>query len=289
MKIKAGIPFVFLLLHLGMFAQQGTFPEHFGDIFKSDKMLLGKRVIAGDVGYAFQNVEFIETPGEVSNYLRHAIRANVNVNPKSQWFLRTTFYLDLNQSDQTPVWLANVFYQVGYYDWRNRRFSFGYENFQPNRFKNAQVDFLTNLRRGHFFVSYNFALEQGERDNRHILLLDHTSRIVLSPFVRIHPEFPNDFNDFGGYFKPVAGAMLRYVIYRNFYIEGAVYFYPISRTVVPWDPDFTYGFGVFNWQSFRVNVSYGNWIANRFPWNESQMPFHGILNGELNVSVTWAW
>lgn len=90
-----------------------------------------------------------------------------------------------------------------------------------------------------------------------------------------------------GNHKFVLGTSVRWSIAKKFYVEGAAYYYPDKQSVLPWDPDFTYGFGYFNWEAFRLNISYGNWIANRFPWNDKTMQ-HGFNNGELKVMFTWA-
>ncbi|PSR01444.1 MAG: hypothetical protein BRD50_08755 [Bacteroidetes bacterium SW_11_45_7] len=144
------------------------------------------------------------------------------------------------------------------------------------------------MKRGYVFVSYNYALSNADTVDLRPLFWDRTSQITFQPFVRIHPIYPNEMNEFGGYFKPIVGGNIRYVIIANIYLETGLFYYPIHKTKLPWDPDFTYGFGMNNWRGFRINVSYGNWLANRFPWND-KLGFHNFLNGELTLSITYAW
>ncbi len=68
-----------------------------------------------------------------------------------------------------------------------------------------------------------------------------------------------------------------------------LHYYPIGETKLPWDADFTYGFGISDWRAFKLNFSYGNWIANRFPWNMKELDYHNFMNGEFVLSFTYSW
>jgi hypothetical protein len=284
----------FFCLFLGqvILCAQRPYPEHFGDLLNSRKAWLGRNYFKGDLGYAFQRVALNnpQNPDEV--FVRHAIRYNLNINFWKYLYFRNTFYFDLSPSDVSPSWIANYFYQLGWYNWNNKTFSFGYENYLPNNWSTLGQDFTTNLRRGFFFISYNFTLEAHQDSTKRQwrgMFHDATSRIAFTPFARIHIEYQDLNNNFGGYFKPIFGLNLRYTIWRNIFVEGAVYAYPIQATILPWDPDYTYGFGVFNWRSFKLNASYGNWIANRFPWNPKELNHYNFLNGEFLVQFNYSW
>jgi hypothetical protein len=75
------------------------------------------------------------------------------------------------------------------------------------------------------------------------------------------------------------------------YVESAVYYYPEEKLKkAPWDPDYSYGFGYFDWRSFRLSVTYGNWAVNRFPWNEqTDYPHYGFLDGNFRIIANWIW
>lgn len=280
-----------LLLHFeGIFAQEKKYPENFGDMFNSKKVLLGRNIFKGDVGYSFSKVSYRDTVSILHEYYRNTTRINFNINPWRDLYFRNTFYIDLTPSDIAPPWLSNYFYQIGYYNWRNKTFSFGYENYQPNKWNGFGENFFTNFKRGFLFASYNFILTK-PKDKKHLrpFFWDETSKLAFTPLVRIHPEYQNEFNQFGGYFKPIIGTTIRYVIIKNIYVETGLFYYPISKTKLPWDPDFTYGFGIYDWRAFKINFSYGNWIANRFPWNTKQLDYYNFLNGEFVLNFTYSW
>jgi len=263
------------------------YPEHFGDLFGSTRFLLGKRIIRGDVGTSFSRISYSDQPGKLTEFYRSALRTNLVLNPFSDFQIRGTLYTDFISREKAPIWLADFFYQVGYYNWRDYTFSLGYENYQPNRFRNAQIDFLTNARRGHFFLSYTIALLK-HNDSWSGRFSDETTKILVIPIVRVQPEYVDMQNQRAGNWRPVAGSSIRYILFRNIYVESAAYWYPIAGTRLPWDPDFTYGFGISNWRAFKLNLTYGNWIANRFPWESEGIP-HGFLNGEFVLNFTFAW
>ncbi len=254
------------------------------DVLKADCCLLGQYKINGSIGMFFNKITYLDPMKNEINYNRYGANFNITAKFYKEVQLRLSFYADLNQDQTKPKWLSNVYYAFGNYNWRDMTFSYGYENYQPNRF-DGSYDFWENMKRGFFFVSFNYyAINGGSK-----LKIDESSQIYLSPFIRYQPEYTDRYGvKVLGNHKLILGASSRYVIARNFYIEGAVYFYPKSESKVPWDPDFTYGFGLFDWKSFKVNFSYGNWIANRFPWNKKEMK-NDFSNGEFKLQFTYIW
>ncbi len=270
-------------------AQKGNWPNNFGDLFNSEKLLLGKNIFRGDVGYSLSKVSYQDGSGELVEYFRHATKINFNINPWRDLYLRNTLMVDMNRPEIAPPWLSNYFFQIGYYNWRSNTFSFGYENYQPTTWYSENPTFWTNVKRGYFFGSYNYTFSNPDTVDLRPLFWDNSSKITLEPFLRIHPEYPDERNELGGHFKPIIGGNIRYVIIANIYVETGLFYYPIPATKLPWDPDFTYGFGIYDWRGFRINLTYGNWIANRFPWHDNPLDYYDFLNGEFTLSFTYSW
>jgi len=254
------------------------------DVFKADCCLLGQYKINGSVGTYFNKITYLSPDKKEINYNRYGVYFNMNAKFYKEFQMRLTFYGDLNQNDLKPKWLSNFYYALGMYNWENKTFSYGYENYQPNRF-DGTYNFWDNMKRGFFFTSYNYYLLG---DNSKVKL-DETSQIFLSPFVRYQYEYTDRHGvQVLGNHKFTFGTSSRCVIWHNFYVEGAVYFYPEEDSKMPWDSDFTYGFGYFDWKSFKVNFAYGNWVANRFAWNKKQMK-NDFTNGEFKLSLSYIW
>jgi len=254
------------------------------DVLKSDCCLLGQYRISGSVDFVYNKITYVSPDFKEINYNRNALGFNINTKLYKEFQIRLSFFADLNQDENKPKWLSNFYYAIGNYNWRNKTFSYGYENYQPNRF-DGTYNFFDNMKRGFFFVSYNYYLLPENSS----LKMDNTTQVYVSPFVRYQPEYTDRYGvEVLGNHKITFGSSARYVIWHNFYVEGAVYFYPEQKTVVPWDPDFTYGFGYFDWKSFKLNFSYGNWIANRFPWHKKEMK-NDFTNGEFKLSFSYIW
>lgn len=254
------------------------------DVLQSDCCLLGQYKITGSVGAFFNKITYLSPQLKEIDYSRYGFNFNVNTKFYKEFQLRLFFYADMNQDKHKPKWLSNLFYNIGVYNWKDNTFSYGYENYQPNRF-DGSYDFLTNMKRGFFFVNYNYyLLKENSR-----MKFDETTQIYFSPFVRYQFEYTDRYGEkVMGNNKFILGASARYVIWHNFYIEGAVYYYPETESELPWDPDYTYGFGYFDWKSFKLNFSYGNWIANRFPGRKKQMK-NDFSNGEFKVAFSYIW
>ena len=80
-------------------------------------------------------------------------------------------------------------------------------------------------------------------------------------------------------------------IYRNIYIESALYFYFNPKVQKqPWDPDYTYGFGYFDWRSLRYYVTvYGNRGVTVFSGIKNFYPHYGFLDGNFRFVVNYIW
>jgi len=254
------------------------------DIIKADCCLLGQYKISGSFGSFFNKITYQNADSKYIDYNRYGFNFNINAKFYKEFQLRLSLYADLNNEENKPEWLSNFYYSIGNYNWQNKTFSYGYENYQPNRF-DGSYDLFENMKRGFFFLNFNYYVLT---DNNK-LKIDGTSQIYISPFIRYQPEYTDRYGiEILGNHKFVIGSSIRYVILRNIYVEGAVYFYPKSESKLPWDPDYTYGFGIFNWKSFKINMAYGNWIANRFPWNEKEMK-NDFSNGEFKIVLSYIW
>ena len=122
--------------------------------------------------------------------------------------------------------------------------------------------------------------------------IDSTSNIRFNYFVRHAIKYKDQFeNIYGGNGRTTFGVSANYMIARSIYIESAVYFYLNAAQVKqPWDPDFSYGFGYFDYRPFRFSLTYGNWVINRFPWNPaSNYTYYGLLDGNLRLIFNYSW
>jgi len=82
---------------------------------------------------------------------------------------------------------------------------------------------------------------------------------------------------------------LQYTTYKNFYANITFYCYLFPKQQQPWDPDFTYGFGYFDWHPDTISIQYNNYSGNRFPWKKTSPGTGSFTNGGFTISWSWAW
>lgn len=264
--------------------------QSFGDAFRSRKLWLGQNRISGNISYNWGRVMIHDETGYHPVY-RNAIGFFTRIRFFEEFSLNTTFYKEFEKRADVP-WISSFSYSIGRSTWRANKFNYGYENFINNKYTDSWEEVGKKFLEGNYYVSYSHFIPEKIMDK---IKIDSTSSFRVTYFAKYAMRF-RDENEIqhGGFFsgKPVMGVGLRYTVLWNIYIEGSTNFYfnPALQKQ-PWDPDFTYGFGYFDWRAFRLSVTYGNWAINRFPWNkqEQKYPYYGFLDGQFRVSANFIW
>ncbi|MEW6470205.1 MAG: hypothetical protein AB1458_14895 [Bacteroidota bacterium] len=261
--------------------------KDFRDVFHKDKFLLGRKRIWGRIFYHTGRV-MIDDGRELYPEIRQAIGFYTRIRFFEEFSFNTTFFKDFNPA-ATARWTSDYNYSIGRYHWKPKRFNFGYENYLNNKYSDNWEVFRRKFLEGYYFVSYSHLLPKKVMDK---IRIDSTSQIKFSYVTRYAIKYRDEHEvTHGGLFagKPTFGAGMRYTIVWNIYIEGAVYLYVSEEKKQPWDPDYSYGFGYFDWRHFRFSLTYGNWAINRFPWNKTAYPYYGFPDGDFRFVVNWIW
>ena len=263
--------------------------KDFRDVFHYNKLLMGKNRISGNISYNTGRVVIDDGHGK-QDEMRSALGFFTRIRFFEQFSLNTTFYKDFNPR-ASARWTSNYTYSIARYNWKPKKFNYGYENYINNRYSDSFETMGEKFLEGYYFISYSNNLS--ERITQKIKL-DSTTNVKFIYFGRYAIKY-RDENEIthGGLAsgKPTIGAGLRFTIFWNIYVESAVYYYfdPFVKRQQPWDPDYSYGFGYFDWRSFRWSLTYGNWAVNRFPWNKTYYPYYGFLDGNFKFAINWIW
>jgi hypothetical protein len=261
------------------------------DVFHKNKYLLGKKRISGNISSNVGRILINDGRDgqKVSYEVRNALGFYTRIRFFEEFSLNSTFYVDFNPK-ASAQWTSNYTYSIGRYNWRSNKFNYGYENYINNRYTDDSQTRWDKFLEGYYFISYNRNLSQ---DRLNKIKLDETTDLKFTYFARYAIKYIDQYNVLHGNItsgKTTLGAGFRYTIYKRIYVEAAVYYYPEGKLKKQgWDPDYTYGFGYFEWRSFRVSLTYGNWAVNRFPWNETAYPHYGFLDGNFRVIANWSW
>lgn len=263
--------------------------ENMRDVLHSDKLLLGRGIFSGNISYNFGREIIHLDDKNIRKEFRSSLGLFTRIHFYEEFSLSTTFYKNFN-TDAIQTWTPDFTYSFGRYNWQSGTFSYGYENFENNKYSDNFETLEQKFLRGNYFVSYTHNLPY-KLINK--IRLDTTSLLRLTYFIRYAIKYRDKFeNSHGGLIngKPTLGVSTRYLFFKNFYIESAIYFY-VNPVVYkqPWDPDFTYGFGYFYWRTFRLSVAYGNWTINRFPWNNKEYSNYGFSDGNFRIVFNYIW
>jgi hypothetical protein len=254
-----------------------------GDIIHSDKLLMRYDIFSGNVSQQVGRIIINESEGLYE--LRNATSFFLRTRVVEHFYFNVTLFHDWNPRARAE-WISDFTYGIGRYSWMPRTWSYGYENYAPNKYSNSPRELLENFLQGSFFIGYNHNFFQRLMEKMHV----GDANLKITPFFRYSPQFIDiNRNVRRGLGRPTMGISARYNIWEGLYAEGAVYAYVSPRHKQPWDPDYSYGFGWFDWKPFRLSLTYGNWVINRFPWNEQNFPNYGFLDGNFRLTFNWAW
>lgn len=230
---------------------------------------------APGTGKGFQGVQD-------ANNLNGAL--SVKYSPAGAWFGMVTLYRYADQSHRAP-WNPDFTYVIGYDDWHPYTFSFIYSNYGGNRLipDRSKNEKFTNFEEGFFTLSYKFRLPK--RLDRAISV--HESPVDFNVGYTVTPRYTTLTSNLDQTWKHHASLTFRYPIYKYWYATATVNYYPVSSTQQPWDPDFTYGFGYFDWHPGKLSIQYNNYSGNRFPWRKRGPSTGTFAWGGLSLS--WAY
>ncbi|HEX8516247.1 MAG TPA: hypothetical protein VF868_08610 [Bacteroidia bacterium] len=257
------------------------------DVTHKDRFLMGKNRISGNISYNTQRI-VLDDGKELHNEMRSAIGFFTRIRFFEQFSFNTTFYVDFNPK-AAAFWTSNFTYSIARYAWKPNRFNYGYENYLNNRYKDNLTEMGNKFLEGYYFLSFGHNLFDTMPK---IINFDESSLIKVTYFARYSIKYRDAFNQIHGGLdqgKLILGTALRYTFIKKLYVEGAIYYYPEQYKKQPWDPDYTYGFGYFDYRAFRISVSYGNWAVNRFPWNKMEYKRYGFLDGNFRITANWLW
>ncbi|MGZ3919038.1 MAG: hypothetical protein ACXVNM_08900 [Bacteroidia bacterium] len=261
--------------------------NNFRDVFHLNKFLMGKNRISGNISYNTGRV-LISEGAEVKEEYRQALAFYTKIRFFEEFSINTTFFVDFNKR-ATARWISDYSYTIGRYNWRPNKFNYGYENYLNNKYSNDLSEVTKKFLEGYYFLSYSHNLP--DRITKAISL-DGTTNVKFVYFTRYAIKYRDEFNEVHGGFmdgKSTSGIAVRYTFYKNIYIESALYYYAEPFKRQPWDPDYTYGFGYFDWRSFRISITYGNWAINRFDASKKPYSQYGFIDGQFRFIFNWIW
>jgi hypothetical protein len=238
---------------------------------------LKRRLPTNETGYL--------TQGQTAT--NYAITGSVTYVPVTFWFWNVTAYKYLDNKYKAP-WNPEFSYRFGYDDWHPYTFSLVYGNYGGNRIfpDKSKGEEWTYFNRGTISLGWKFP----EPDFiGKIFLFDTTQTINHSINYNVTPRYTDVSGKNLQKWKQSVSFSTYYPVYSWFYWSFNLIYYPKPEQQQPWDPDYTYGFGYFDWHRGAVNVQYSNYAGNRYPWRKSSTGKGGFLDGSISISSNWTF
>lgn len=197
--------------------------------------------------------------------------------PAGYWFAQATLYAYLDPARRAP-WNPDFTYSFGYDDWHPYTVSLVYSNYANNRFSPRKGDPVSPVDHGTVSLGWKAPMP---RKLARLFLLDERRTINCRVGLNATPRFDRNDGSTGSW-KSSANLGCRYPFTDRLYLDVNVFAYAHGQQ--PWDPDYTYGFGLFDYRSNRFSIQYANYSGNRFP-GHARAPHSGrFIDGGLSIS-----
>lgn len=214
------------------------------------------------------------------------LQLTVRYSPGETWFARVTAYAYL-EADGKREWNPDFTYSFGYDDWRPGTFALTYDNYGGNRWNPAagSDQRVTRFDEGTVTASYKIPVPEALETR-----FESDGELHWSASVSAHvvPRYRQQDQEARGSWKRSLSFGVRNRFLRRLYVEGRAFVYPDADQQQPWDPDFTYGVGWFDWRPGTLSILYGNYSGNRW-WHRSKPGTGAVRNGAITVFFTTAW
>jgi hypothetical protein len=223
--------------------------------------------------------------GEVGTSM--TANATLKYNPLSYWFLQTTFYVYMHPEDRAP-WNPDFTYVFGYDDWHPYTFSLVYSNYTGNHFSPDKKDdeSFSNFEEGTVSLGWKYVLP---RFLEELFIVHSSGGVAGGIYYNVTPRYVDQDLPGRREWKQSLSFTMKYTIYKWLYANCTLYYYPDPSQQQPWDPDFTYGFGYFDWHPGTFSIQYNNYSGNRYPWHKASPGTGTFEDGSISASYSWAW
>ncbi|MFY7998918.1 MAG: hypothetical protein ACOVSW_10015 [Candidatus Kapaibacteriota bacterium] len=265
---------------------QTSFSVPWEDFFKKEKPTDG---LSGSLSatYPLSDVASQQGSGSASQGVALSsavVGASISYVPVGYWFINFSV-MRYWFPERKQTWNPDFTYSFGYNDWHPYTFSFVYQNFGGNRFAPQVGEAVTRFWEGTFSLGWKFP---SAKILEYLCVVHPSGGIGHSINANLMPQYRTADGEIRSW-KTDFSFATKYTIYENFYLNFTLHWYPIRGQQQPWDPDFTYGFGYFDWHPYTFSLQYNNFAGGRFPWNPTTMKSRGFLDGTLSLSWSFVF
>ncbi len=201
------------------------------------------------------------------------------------WFISGTVYYYWDQ-DQQQAWNPDFTYVFGYSDWRPYTFSLVYSNYGGNRFNPGPGEKVTNFNQGTWALGWKFPITNPVKD-----WLTFTPEGAIG--CQVDYNYTPEYFDLASISYKTSHQTIslgcKYSIFGNWYVNGTAFYYFDKSQQQPWNPDFTYGFGYFDWRPGTITLQYNNYSGNRWRSSERGKDTGRFKDGAITIAYSFSF
>ncbi|MEM1179650.1 MAG: hypothetical protein AAGM22_14980 [Acidobacteriota bacterium] len=214
---------------------------------------------------------------------KSSLSASFKYNPVSYWFATLTTISYADEAQQQP-WDPDFTFVIGYDDWHPGTLSVIFSHYGGNRFDPGADESISRLEEGTFSLGWKLDIPKWFED---LFIVHPSGGLAASLGLHLTPRYTDLASGERREWKKALTLSFKYSIYQWIYFNVTLFYYPDPDQQQPWDPDFTYGFGYFDWHPGTLTVQYNNYSGNRYPGREAGPGTGRFEDGSL--SVAWSW
>jgi hypothetical protein len=198
--------------------------------------------------------------------------------PVGFWFAQISVATYL-EPHKRSAWNGDFTYGFGYDDYHPYTFSLTYSNYGDNRFAPLPGQSVTEFDHGAIYLAWKAPVP--ERLARPFLI-DQSLTINCHVGYSASPRYDTAS---GGAESWKTAANLDCVYPLTAHLFGEFNALKYQRGQQPWDPDFTYSFGMADYRTNHFSIIYANYSGNRYPGRATSPNTGHFANG--GVFISW--
>ncbi|MEN9627047.1 MAG: hypothetical protein RJA10_273 [Pseudomonadota bacterium] len=204
--------------------------------------------------------------------------------PLTAWFLSMNFTRYLKPERQF-AWHPDFTYVFGYDDWRPYTLSLQYANFGGNRLSpdRSKGEVHTRFNEGTWSLGFKFPMPS-VLEPYFLVGQDHV--VGCNTAFNYTPRYADLASNSTLRGKRTLSLGCKYGLPNNWYATVAITHHLKASQQQPWNGDYTYGFGYFDWRPGSWSIQYNNYSGNRFPWRKRVDGTGRLRDGSLSLSTS---
>lgn len=201
------------------------------------------------------------------------------------WFAQLSFASYLRSGAQQS-WDPDFIYVVGYEAPGPEGPGLSYSNYNGNRLRPQGAERRTDFRQGQWTLGYKFELPPAWEP---ALLVGDGDAASCRGALHHNARYVSNASGAPERHKGALSLGCRYMRPGGWFAQLTLFAYPRGGQQQPWDPDYSFSFGLQDTQPGSLSLHYENYSGNRYPGRGAGAGSGGLREGAVVLSWLSKW